>query len=576
MNFQTPGTFRTFVAVVVWGFIWALPTIGTAAATTTAAQAERFMAAVANPLAANAAADVLRRGGSAVDAAITAQLVLTLVEPQSSGIGGGAFMLHYEASTKDVAAYDGRETAPAAATEELFLKPDGSPMKFFEAVVGGRSVGAPGVLRMLEMAHRDHGRLPWTDLFEPAIKLADSGFKVSPRLNMLIGRDKHLGTQAAARRYFYSADGSPRAVGEVLRNPEYANVLRMIARDGADAFYRGPLAREIVAAVHAAKNSGLLSEEDLASYRAVRREAICRPYRKMRVCGMPPPTSGGVTTLQILGILDNVDLAGLAPGSAKAVHLISEASRLAYADRALYLADSDFVTVPVTGLLDTNYLRSRFALIAPTRSMGKAAPGKPEKRAGDRRAPGLSLKMPSTSHFSIVDAEGNAVSMTTSVENAFGSRLMVRGFLLNNQLTDFSFRPSNDGSVVANRVEPGKRPRSSMSPTLVLDKADRLRYVVGSPGGSRIIAFVAKTLIAMIDWRLDPQQAVSLPHHVNRNGVTDLEAGTAVANLAAELERMGHTVKVRSMVSGLHAVEVRDGKLFGGADPRREGIAVGE
>ncbi len=533
------------------------------------------MAAVANPHAAEAAVDIMRQGGSAVDAAVAAQLVLSLVEPQSSGIGGGAFLLHYDAGNGDVAAYDGRETAPRAVTEELFLRDDGSPMKFFEAVVGGRSVGAPGVLRMLEMAHRRHGRLPWATLFQPAIALADTGFAVSPRLNMLITRDKYLRTQEIARRYFYHADGSARRVGEIRRNLEYASVLRSIAAGGADVFYRGALAREIVRAVRSAPNPGLLTEDDLASYRAVRREAVCRPYRAYRVCGMPPPTSGGVTMLQILGILDNFDLSALTPGSTEAVHLVSEASRLAYADRGLYLADPDFVRIPVKGLLDPGYLRARASMIDLQRSMGKAIPGRMSRRADEFQAPGRSLNLPSTTHFSIVDAIGNAVSMTSSVENVFGSRLMTQGFILNNQLTDFSFRPSVDGTIVANRVEPGKRPRSSMSPAVVLDGTGKLRYVLGSPGGSRIIAYVARTIMGLIDWKLDPQQAVSLPHHVNRNGTTELEADTALSGLTASLESMGHSIKVRPLVSGLHAIEVVEGGLKGGADPRREGVAIG-
>ena len=533
------------------------------------------MAAVANPHAAAAAVDIMRQGGSAVDAAVAAQLVLSLVEPQSSGIGGGAFLLHYDADSGDVAAYDGRETAPRAATEELFLRDDGSPMKFFEAVVGGRSVGAPGVLRMLEMAHRRHGRLPWATLFQTAIALADTGFAVSPRLNMLITRDKYLRTQDTARRYFYHADGSARRVGEVRRNPEYASVLRSIAAGGANVFYRGALAREIVRAVRSAPNPGLLTEVDLAGYRAIRREAVCRPYRAYRVCGMPPPTSGGVTVLQILGILDNFDLGALTPGSTEAVHLISEASRLAYADRGLYLADPDFVQIPVKGLLDPGYLRARASLIDLQRSMGKASPGRISRRAGEIQAPGRSLNLPSTTHFSIVDATGNAVSMTSSVENVFGSRLMTHGFILNNQLTDFSFRPSVDGTIVANRVEPGKRPRSSMSPAVVLDGTGQLRYVLGSPGGSRIIAYVARTIMGLIDWKLDPQQAVSLPHHVNRNGATELEADTPLPGLKTSLENMGHSVKVRALVSGLHAIEIAEDGLKGGADPRREGVAIG-
>lgn len=533
------------------------------------------MAVVANPLAARAAVEIMRQGGNAVDAAVTAQLVLTLVEPQSSGIGGGAFMLHYDNASGEIAAYDGRETTPRATTEELFLRDDGSAMKFFEAVVGGRSVGVPGVVRMLELAHQQHGHLPWADLFKPAINLADSGFKVSPRLHMLITRDPYLATQENARKYFYHANGSARRIGEVRRNPEYASVLRAIMAGGADAFYRGQLARDIVRTVQEAKNPGVLVEQDLANYRAIRREPVCGDYRNFKVCGMPPPTSGGVTMLQILGILDNYDVGELTPGSVDAVHLISEASRLAYADRGVYLADPDFVHVPIKALLDPGYLRARASLIDRQRSMGKASPGNVYAREGLLRSPGQSLDIPATTHFSIVDANGNGVSMTSSVENAFGSRLMVHGFMLNNQLTDFSFRPTANGRDVANKVEPGKRPRSSMSPALIFGPSNNLRYVLGSPGGSRIIAYVVRTIIGLLDWRLDPQEVVRLPHHVNRNGTTDLENKSPLINLKGKLEDMGHKVKVRGLVSGLHVIEVTRQRLKGGADPRREGIVIG-
>ncbi len=541
---------------------------------TPAAQTGKFMAAVANPYAAEVAIDIMRQGGSAVDAAIATQLVLSLVEPQSSGIGGGAFLLHYDSASGSVAAYDGRETAPRAATEELFLT-DGSPMEFFEAVVGGQSVGAPGVIRMLEMAHQHHGHLPWDTLFRPAITLADHGFKVSPRLNMLIEKDKYLGTQIIARHYFYHLDGSARRVGEIRRNPEYASALKLIAAGGGDAFYRGPLAQEIVDTVRSAANPGLLAMEDLTDYRAVRREAVCAPYRNTRVCGMPPPTSGGVTVLQILGILENFDLGTLAPDSTEAIHIISEASRLAYADRSIYLADPDFVRVPVNDLLDPDYLGNRALMIDREASRGKAIPGTLPRQASHFRESGWSPDYPSTTHFSIVDAAGNAVSMTSSIENAFGSRLMARGFLLNNQLTDFSFRPTMDGNRVANRVEPGKRPRSSMSPTLIFDETGQLQYVLGSPGGSRIIAYVARTIIGLVDWKLDPQQAVSLPHHVNRNGSTELEADTALIDLQASLENMGHEVETKPLVSGLHVIGITADGLDGGADPRREGVVLG-
>ncbi len=534
--------------------------------------------AAANPHAANAGLAVLRAGGSAVDAAVAVQMVLTLVEPQSSGIGGGAFMLHYDTKTKEIGAYDGRETAPAAATEDLFLRPDGTPMKFFEALVGGRAVGAPGVLRMLELAHQRHGKLPWRDLLAPAIALAEQGFAVSPRLHALLARDRHLKLQPAARRYFYKTDGMPRDIGTILKNPELADTLRRIAENGADAFYSGDLARTIVEAVKAHKNPGLLTLNDLSNYRAKLRKAVCRPYRAWRVCGMPPPTSGGLTTLQILGLLEGHDLPGLAPGSADAVHLISEASRLAYADRGRYMADADFVAVPVKGLLDPAYVSGRAKLINSGTAMGKASAGDVPGRQG-RVFDGISPELPSTTHFSIVDGWGNAVSMTSSVENAFGSRLLVGGFLLNNQLTDFSFRAERDGKPVANRVEAGKRPRSSMSPMLVFDGRQAggdFRAAVGSPGGSRIIAYVTKTLIALLDWSLAPQAAVALPHHVNRNGTTDLEQGTPLAALEPVLTDMGHKVKVRGLNSGLHVIAKVPNGYLGGADPRREGVVLGD
>ncbi len=549
--------------------------LGLALALPGPAQSNNRMVAAANPHAARAGLEILQRGGSAVDAAVAVQLVLNVVEPQSSGIGGGAFMLHHDAKTGRSEAYDGRETAPAAASESLFLRPDGNPMKFFEAVVGGRSVGAPGVVRMLEMAHRRHGRLPWRRLFQPAIALARDGFAVSPRLHMLLARDKFLPRQAAAGAFFYDADGQARPVGHLLKNPALAKTLTAIAEGGAKAFYQGPIARDIVAAVTTAENPGLLTLADLAAYRAIVREPVCAPYRSYRLCGVPPPTSGGITTLQILGILESFDLAALAPGSLEAVHLISEASRLAYADRARYLADGDFVAVPVAGLLRPDYLARRAALIDRGHSLGKATAGEPVGRQGLDFAPAPSLSQPSTSHFSIVDDQGNAVAMTSSVENAFGSRLLVRGFLLNNQLTDFSFRPQRDGRPVANRVEAGKRPRSSMSPTLVF-RGPRLVLALGSPGGSRIIAYVAKTLIAVLDWGLDVQAAVNLPHHINRNGTTDLEKGTALAGLVAGLEGLGHKVRLRSLNSGLHAIALSAGGLAGAADPRREGTVIGD
>ncbi len=536
-----------------------------------AVTARAHMVVAAHPLAAAAGDAVLRDGGGAVDAAIATQMVLALVEPQSSGIGGGGFLLHWRAGDGAPTAYDGRETAPAAATPERFLGPDGRPLPFFDAVVGGGSVGVPGLLRMLEAAHAAHGRLPWARLLAPAIALAEDGFPMSPRLHALLAGEKHLAADPAARAYFYGPDGAPLPVGTILRNPDFAATLRLIAEGGADAFYRGPLAARIVAAVRT--RGGDLTLADLAAYRAVVREALCRPYRAWRVCGMPPPTSGGIAVLQILGILSHFDLPALAPLSPEAAHLIAEASKLAFADRNRYVADADFVDVPVDGLLDPDYLRGRAALIRPEAATAKAAPGELPVRRG--RLDGVAPELPSTSHISVVDGAGDAVSFTSSIENAFGSRIMVAGFLLNNQLTDFAFAPERAGGLVANRVEPGKRPRSSMAPTMVFDRDGRLRLVTGSPGGSRIIGYVARNVIAVLDWGLDAQDAAALPHVVNRNGPTELEDGTAAEALAEPLRALGHVVESPRMTSGLHLIVVEDGVLHGGADPRREGAAVG-
>jgi gamma-glutamyltranspeptidase/glutathione hydrolase len=551
---------------------------GTAPAACTAPQgtireAPRQMVAAANPLAAEAGMAMLRQGGSATDAAIATALVLGLVEPQSSGLGGGAFLLHYAAENGAVAAYDGRETAPLAADEGLFLQPDGEPMAFWDAVVGGRSVGTPGLLRMLELVHRDHGRLPWADLLQPAIRLAEDGFSVSPRLHDLIAGDRFLKRYPETAAYFHDAAGAPLAVGSLLQNQAYADTLRAVAAGGADAFYTGPIANDIAVRVRGvADNPGRLSDRDLATYEAKRREALCRPYRRWIVCGMPPPTSGGVAVLQILKLLEPFDLASLAPASPEAIHLAAEASRLAFADRNRFLADSDFVPVPVDALLDPGYLAARAALIDPQASMGLASPGLTSPQA---HAP-AQVNPPSTSHLSVVDADGNAVSMTASIESAFGARLMVRGFLLNNELTDFSFRPAVDGRPVANRVQPGKRPRSSMSPTLVLDREGRFVMAIGSPGGSRIIGYTAKAVIAALDWNLTMQQAVALPNFVNRNGVTDLEKDTEIAAAKPALEALGHGVTLRSLTSGLHGIRRTPAGLEGGADPRREGVVVAE
>jgi gamma-glutamyltranspeptidase/glutathione hydrolase len=533
------------------------------------------MVAAANPHAVDAGIEILESGGSAVDAAIAVQLVLGLVEPQSSGIGGGAFMLHFDADSREIASFDGRETAPAAASPALFLTGTGNKMKFWDAVIGGRSVGVPGVLDMLELAHREHGQLAWAQLFDPAIRLAEEGFAISPRLGEMIAGDKHLKRYRTTATYFHTDAGEPLPVRHILKNPDYAATLRAIAMGGADAFYNGDIARDIVAAVRGATdNPGLLSESDLASYEAKIRSPVCVTYRANNVCGMGPPSSGGLTVGMILGILNNYDMGKLAPGSVEAEHLFIEAARLAYADRGLYMADSDFVSVPVEGLLDIEYLKWRGGRIDDQITMGKADAGTPPKKKAEPHAPDSALETPSTSHFSIVDARGNAVSMTTSIENAFGSRIMVRGFLLNNQLTDFSFLPEVDGKRVANRVEPGKRPRSSMAPTIVLGPDGGLRLVTGSPGGSRIINYSARSVMAVLDWGMDPQAAVSRPHVISRNGKVELEKGTTAEALKTDLEARGHEINIRDLTSGLHAILIENGKIYGAADPRREGVSA--
>lgn len=540
-------------------------------------QAQHRIVVSAHPDATAAGYAVLERGGSALDAAIAVQAMLTLVEPQSSGIGGGAFLLYWDQSTGTLHAYDGREQAPAAADGDLFRQPDGTPMRWIDAVIGGRAVGAPGVLRMLELAHRAHGQLPWSELFDSAITRARDGFIVGERLHGLIAQavNPGLGRYPEARDYFFSADGTPRPVGSRLRNPALARTLEQIARDGADAFYRGPLAQRIAARVQSVEdNPGRLTAADLAAYEAKVRTPLCRPYRQWQICGFPPPTSGGVTLLQILGLLEGYAPERLAPDSAEFAHLFTQASRLAYADRARYLADPDYVEVPVAALLAPAYLQQRRQLIDPARDMGEAPAGALDALAwADDRSP----ELPSTSHFVIVDGDGNAVSMTSSIEHAFGSTLMVDGFLLNNQLTDFSFRAEQDGRPIANRVEPGKRPRSSMAPVMVFDSNGELVAALGSPGGSHIINYVAQTLVALLNSPLSLQQAIALPHVSNRNGRTALEQGRVDDTLIESLRARGHEVELRDLNSGLHGVYRRpDGRWEAGVDPRREGEARGD
>ena len=552
----------------------------------------RFAVAAANPLATDAGYQVLKAGGSAVDAAIAVQMVLSLVEPQSSGIGGGAFLLHFDG--KQVEAFDGRETAPAAVDEKLFLETDGKPMEFNKAVVGGRSVGVPGAVRMLEAAHKEHGRLPWAQLFEPAIGLAERGFKVSPRLNMEIRRDAQLKSDPVAAAYFLEPDGEAREVGSTLRNPELAAVLRRIAAEGARAFYEGEIARAIVGKVRAhPTNPGRMTLADLAGYRPKKRTAICHDYqprgKDFRICGFPPPSSGALAVGQILGILEAVraDAAPLANGlpSADWLHLYMEASRLAFADRGQYVADPDFVQPPAGGwmsLLEPAYLAERSRLIG-TESMKVAKPGAP---GGTKSSYAPSPDQPEygTSHISIVDAYGNAIAMTTTIETAFGSRQMVSvtggpgGFLLNNELTDFSFAPADaQGTPIANRVQPGKRPRSSMAPSLVFEKpGGRFVMSAGSPGGALIIHYTAKTLYGVLNWGLNAQQAIDLPNFGSLNGPSLLEQKRFPAATVDALRARGAEVREVEMTSGLQAIQRTPSGFFGGADPRREGVVMGD
>ncbi|MCO5109596.1 MAG: gamma-glutamyltransferase family protein [Burkholderiaceae bacterium] len=557
----------------------------------------QFAVAAANPLATDAGYQVLKAGGSAVDAAIAVQMVLTLVEPQSSGIGGGAFLLHSDGQA--IEAYDGRETAPASADEKLFLDANGKPMAFHDGVVGGRSVGVPGTLRMLEMAHRAHGKMPWAALFQPAIVLAEKGFKVSPRLHTLLSNEKHLRKDPVAAAYFYDASGKPWPVGHVLKNPELAAVLRSIAAQGSAALYEGPLAQAIVNKVrNHPNNPGRLALADLAGYQPKKREALCHDYRARehdyRLCGFPPPSSGALAIGQILGILNQTQAATLPLDqglpSHQWLHLYTEASRLAFADRALYVADPDFVQPPGGSwmrLLDPAYLAERAALIG-AQSMKVAQPGTPGPLKTSQ-APMPDQPEYGTSHISIVDSLGNALAMTTTIEDAFGSRQMVTtnaarsgGFLLNNELTDFSFAPTDaQGQPIANRVQPGKRPRSSMAPTLVLDKATgQVLMSGGSPGGALIIHYTAKTLYGVLHWGLTPQKAIDLPNFASLNGPSLLEEKRFPPATVQALRERGAEVREMNMTSGLQAITrgQAHGKTLwlGGADPRREGVVMGD
>lgn len=538
--------------------------------------ARHHMIAAANPYAAKAGLEMLRKHGSAVDAAIAAQLVLTLVEPESSGIGGGAFLMLYDPKTKKVTSFDGRETAPASATPGMFLDASGKPRQHFDAIPGGLSVGVPGDLAMLELAHKKYGRLPWAVLFQPAIDLADKGFPVGRKLAATLKAFPQMAKMPDVKRYFYKADGTPYAEGEILKNPELAETLRTIAANGAKAFYSGDIAQAIIDAVqHAPVNPGGMTLADIASYTPRELPPVCGFYRSYKLCSMGPPSSGGVGVVQILSMLQRFPSKEVAPGTLIGTHLFTQASRLAFADRAKYLGDASFVDVPINGLLDRSYLAERSKLIDPAKDMGTAEAGTPPQKRAEY-APQRTPQLPGTSHMSVVDDRGEAVSMTTTIEFIFGSEMMVKGFFLNNQLTDFSFEPARDGVPVANAPAPGKRPLSAMSPTLVFDKKGRFAIAAGSPGGPVIIDYTAEALLAMIDGHLSPQEAAAQAKVANLNTATILEKGTALDAMVPQLTAMGHTIRQVDLESGLHIIERVKGGYVGGADPRRDGVAVGD
>ena len=529
-----------------------------------AAAEPQSMVAAANPMAVQAGVDMLERGGTAMDAAVAIQMMLGVVEPQASGIGGGGFLVYYDAASGRTATYDGRETAPAKARPDMFLGPDGKDLDFRLAVASGISVGVPGAVAMLELAHREHGKLPWADLFKPAISAARDGFPAPPRLARALEFFRQsLTADLAAQKIYFNADLSPKRQGERIVNDALAQTLANLAERGAAGLMNGPIAELIVAKVRLHQRPGELELSDFAAYRPIKRDPLCGPYRVWTVCGMGPPSSGGVAILQMLALLEPFELYRETPNSLRAAHLIAEAGKLAYADRARYLGDPAFVDVPVRGLLSAAYLNERRKLMSETRAMEPTPvpPGYPER---------------GTSHISIVDRFGNAVSFTTTIEAPFGAQMMASGFFLNNELTDFTARPEIEGRAVANRVQGGKRPRSSMSPTLVFDRDRRLVVVVGSAGGARIIGDTFQALIGMLDWNLSAQAALDLPRIANMNGPTELEDRGDLPALAERLRGLGHQVQVRRHEGGLTAIRRSGDGWQGGADPRRDGVARGD
>ena len=559
-------------SVPVWAQDAPQPEDTTAIADNESVMAEDFMIASAHPLATQAGYDVLAAGGSAADAAVAVQTMLGLVEPQSSGLGGGAFLLYWDAASGELTTYDAREKAPLAADGDYWLDENGEPMAFMDAVIGGRSAGVPGTPMLLETLHSDHGTMDWAELLQPAIDTAENGFTVTQRMADSVAGATGLDTFVEASEYFLPG-GEPIAEGSTLTNQAYADTLKLYAAEGAAPFYTGEIAEDIVAALNTNINPGILTMEDFEAYDVVMRDPVCMDYRGYEVCGMGPPSSGALTVGQIMGMLEPFDIPAMEDG-VEFRHLFAEASRLAFADRGLYLGDSDFVDIP-EGYLDDAYLAERSALIDAETSMGRASAGVPPGWDEALLASDIERPRAGTSHFVIVDADGNAISATTTIESGFGSRVMTRGYLLNNELTDFSFAPEADGAPIANRVEPGKRPRSSMAPTIVLEN-DVPVLLTGSPGGAAIIHYTALSLVSLLDWNMDPQEAIDLPHVTNFNGGTNIEEGEGSAELAGGLEALGHEVNITNLNSGLHVIKLTDEGLIGAADKRREGVVMGD
>ena len=535
-----------------------------------------FMVVTANPYATETGYKIIKEGGNAIDAAIASQLILNLVEPQSSGIGGGGFIMFWDNKNKILHSYDGRETAPNSANPYLFINKNGEIISRRSATIGGKSVGVPGLLRVLEMAHNRHGKMKWENLFKPAIHLSGRGFKVSPRLYKLLKNNKTLPRLDNPSNYLYQPDGSPHPIGTVLVNKPFADTLTKISKNGPDEFYMGNLALEIIEKVKKSElNPSSISINDLNSYKAIVRKPICGKYFEYSICGPRPPSSGGIGVIQMLGILENFNLSGMKPWSLESLKVFIEATRLMFADRELYIADPNFFIAPIKELVSEDYLRKRAKLIQKDSILSDALPGEFKGYPLKNLSVGNSLELNSTTHLSIIDNEGNAVSMTSSIEAAFGSHLMVKGFFLNNQLTDFSYKPIKEGRIVANQVEGGKRPRSSMAPIIILDENDEVILLTGSAGGPSIIPLVTKSIIGILDWGLSPQEAVNLPNVLTFGSTVFLEKGTSLEESKGELSEMGYKVRIIDFASGLHTIHKKNGKLYGGADPRREGNVRG-